>query len=366
MARIDTRWAWVLLVLMLAGCTEGDLSLQADEGPCLLEVHLTGVELTSDRAGTVPDVGTHLVRAGDGRFFTSTNDPGIVAVWSSEGEFLASVGNPGPGPEEFGTVRALSVDSQDRVHVLHSNTRWSLITSDLGVEPVATQPGLMHASSGNAALVGDSMVVVAGHDPGAPELQLHTVHAEEGTVASYRRLSMEYRAWMSLHPSVRWFREPGVVWTGPWQSSPHAYTLEQWSTDGELLQTVTREAEWLQEEPVGEDGTGPVRATAFDLQRFSDGLAYVSMRIPDPDEVHQDGRTLRFDLIDLVSGEVLASGRRRGSQAGEPTVLTSVFPGSGLGYRMEYDDAGLATAHILELELRPGPETTDERCSLAR
>ena len=101
-------------------CIEFDLALRLGsegEGPGLLTGSPTMQDVVQDRLG---------------RYWVGQSDE--IALFASNGEFLATIGREGQGPLEFLRARPFHLDSLNRVHVLDTNNmRLSVIGEDLSL-----------------------------------------------------------------------------------------------------------------------------------------------------------------------------------------------------------------------------------------
>lgn len=63
-------------------------------------------------------LGSRVTRDGRGRFYVApTGDPGKIAAFSSEGEYLQSIGREGDGPDEFRGIYGLATGPADSLYV---------------------------------------------------------------------------------------------------------------------------------------------------------------------------------------------------------------------------------------------------------
>jgi len=144
----------------------GDSVVVSDvDAPCTIEFREV-TRLVGPEGG--PDPREPVALGPGGTFVTSTYDPGQVAIWSPEGEFLRRVGHgPGSGPGEFPHVSSLLVDSDSVIHILPGMPLWHRYSwSGAFLETVRTPTG---ASTTGMTMTEDGTLItpaLTGPEPG--------------------------------------------------------------------------------------------------------------------------------------------------------------------------------------------------------
>lgn len=154
-------------------------------------------------------------------------------------------------------------------------------------------------------------------------------------------------------------------WAAPWWGSPKGITLEEWSAEGVLLRTVTPELDWFPDElSPPEPGKRPPPRIA--IHEDGRGFLLVSSVVPnedwrwleDPVERSNDALEyemfdFRYDLVDVESGRVVASGIMDLEHDEDEHAFWGLFPGTRMAYRRRTTDEGLRAMEIVEFGFGP-------------
>ena len=129
-------------------------------------------------------------------------------------------------------------------------------------------------------------------------------------------------------------------WAGykvPLADEPEGYVLEEWGTDGELRRTVRRTLSGYRWHEDREESSS-MRL----LHADPDGLLYVLLR--------RGGETV-FEVIDALSGALLASEAFPSEERQALGVPTRFFRGGRFGYRRDEGPEALPVVEIIEVTL---------------
>lgn len=350
--------------------------------PCTFRTVDTPVELRADEAGRVAGIGSRILRAPDGRFFTTWRTE--VSVWSADGRFIRNIGGQGGGPGEFFGAPKLFFDAAGRLFALDRN-RWTVYSPSLellGTRSVAESqfggPGSRHDTDG-ATLLDDGTFLsgdLSAHGAGS-YFVIWDVAQGRGAPAS------------SSPPVIRTFDpvrqgEAGAAyraigyaggdtfWAGPpMMTSGRGYELELWRTDGTKLRTIRREVSWFPQRPNGGRGRAgvdvppPPGVGGILVDRA--GLLYVFVTVPNEHwrpPRREDGSPppprppnppdpadIYMDVIDPEAGVLLASAGPMPYGEAIARLPITGFRGTSWGYRVGETSDGLSFARILEHQL---------------
>ncbi|TVP56830.1 MAG: hypothetical protein EA351_07325 [Gemmatimonadales bacterium] len=308
--------AALALVLSLLAC-DPDASqpaIQPDlvetDGLCRLVFEPTGLTLESDLEGSIPDpVANAAALDGEGRFYTRTSAPGVVARWTPEGEFDAAVGAPGEGPQEFDPIVRMYLGAGDTIHVLH-RARWSMIAPDLSVHFVARVDALAGpAVQGSEISVDGRLMLPMLH----PEQGVYGVGIidREGELAHFVEAPDADPMIWEMGVGIARIEGSNEFWVGPTQHDQDHYVLERWSPEGERLERIERRIDWIPDEalPI------PRQPVSMWLHRHPGSAISVSAMVPIPsldqgafENMPSMTRTFhRLEVLDPGSGELLVS-----------------------------------------------------------
>ena len=340
------------------------------EAPCRLVFRPTGVRLEAVADGSRPDPGNNVVRDGRGRYY-SANANGFltnIAVWSPEGEFLTYFGRTGEGPGEFpgtGSILAIYVDGHDQLHVWAPGS-WSVFSPDHEfLRRHATQANRLINSEPFAAVL-DNGEVLTGSGWESDGQTFFRIVRPDGTLL---------RAFGPVGPEVAWddsqppqmlvtLGRGNTFWAAanrPLTEDWEGWVAEQWTLDGELRRVIRRRVPGYEMFEANRNASG---ATAFVHSDDEAGLLYVAFaemtqrgrdRARDPANITREERlgglmTLRLEMVDLRSGELLASD----VYPAEETVTflpRRLFRGAMQGYVYTETEAGLPLVEIVAIEL---------------
>ena len=320
------------------------------EYPCILQFEPTGVVIRPDPEGAHPDPGGQLATQTDGMYYTSTPRGGQVLAWSEDGEFLRTIGTPGPGPGELGSGSYPAVDMHGVVHVIdRGQRRWTRYAPDgtfLSVTPLA-----LNANPISSALISPDTLLIA--DPGSPtpgtEGQFHLLGSGGQVLSAFGRIPT------ATPPRGHYARNisPGgdnSFWAGPLYGTPE-YLLEEWSLAGTLKRQIRRHVSWFAEAAgrnpaVLPDGT-PGRIPLIIRPFLGSGGHLIVMTTNIPlDDSEGD---IWYEVIDPDSQLVLASLKI----ASEYPVSFDLEPGTEKGFRTVRDESGFVSYEILRYSLSP-------------
>lgn len=99
---------------------------------CPLSIELEPVvTLGADGAGPLLGTQTRVVRSSSGHYIAApTYDPGVIAVYDAEGQFVRTIGRIGDGPGEFREIVDLTIAEGDTLVVTDVGQRLSIFDSD--------------------------------------------------------------------------------------------------------------------------------------------------------------------------------------------------------------------------------------------
>ena len=178
-----------------------------------------------------------------GRFFVTARRP-YFWVFDSSGRVTHRIGRSGEGPGEFSNITGIAVGQADSIFVLDGILqRVSVYTPDLAL---ARTFRLGFSENGPELFVGPSLVVNSGiHTEERVGLPLHVLDRDGRMTRSFGSLiGGVYRADMQEIIDQRKLGPSDA--DSFWAARTNQYLIEQWSTDGRLLQTLRREAPWFE------------------------------------------------------------------------------------------------------------------------
>jgi hypothetical protein len=245
----------------------GDSVVVSDlDAPCTIEFREV-VRLVGPDEG--PDPREPVALGPEGTFVTPTYDPGEVAIWSAQGEFLRTVGEgPGEGPGEFPHVSSLLVDSDSTIHILPGHPYWHRYAwSGAFLETVRTPTA---ASTTGMTMAEDETLItpaMTGTQPG------FFVWPRGADGVRFVEVADPFQT--ERGPANRFVRAaPGV---GVWSVYLQHYILSLHDPSSfEIVAQVARDVEWF-------PGEGASPAIIFDFTVDDRGLLWVLIWVDAPD-----------------------------------------------------------------------------------
>ena len=284
--------------------------LAATDGQCQLVFEATGLTMESDLEGSIPDpVANTGVLDGEGRFYTRTSEPGVVARWTPEGEFDAAVGSFGEGPQEFDPIMRMHLGAGDTVHVLHG-ARWSMIAPDLSVHFVARVDALAGPAMQGSEIGADGRLMLPMLHP-AQDVYGVGVFNREGELDIFLEAPDADPLVWGTGVGIARIEGSREFWVGPTQHDQDHYVLERWNLEGEPLERIERRIDWIPDEAL----TIPRQPVSMTLLRHPNRALSVATRLPLPSldqgaSENRPGMTRTFsrlEVLDPGSGELLVS-----------------------------------------------------------
>jgi hypothetical protein len=342
----------------------------------------SSVALRADADGKIPDFGIGVVRARDGRLYTSTRH-GQVAVWNSSGGFVEMIGMAGPGPGEFASgALQLHLDPRGFLYARDNNHRWSVFSASHQFVRSYSAVGMGYDAR-RSVFVDDGTFLTAdlgsaqraefffrvfdfakeGELPATPNPRSGSGGYLPTLVRSFvpipdaeRRIPGAYLSRLVSYSGGRTF------WAGPPMNGGRGYELQQFSTDGVLRRTIRREVPWFPRgadiRPPQQEG-GPEQRPPGSITVLHDdgtGVLFVSVAVPSSrwragTRNADDRYDFYVEAIDGDAGVVLASsGPLRSSEVSQKYVH-SFFPRSRQGYRRVEMADGLPAIRLVEARL---------------
>ncbi len=324
--------------------------------PCTLEFAPTGVIIQSNEQGRWPDPAGPIVQDSRGFFYSNTTTPGMLAIWSTGGQFLRTLGSLGEGPGEL-TSGALSlwVIEGDTLLVRDNRFQWSFFAPDHQFVRRFREVGFIgighFAHPLDDGRFAGSATSRVGLEP-VPAIRIVSRTGQiEGEIGPLDSVS---RGLITRSSS---YAGGTSIWLGPPTETASPYVLEEWSFDNRPLRRIERAASWYNPASTVE-GLAPtpsVRSVYVD----SLGLLLVlttSRRPgvrPGTDTLPQNLRyypvEYHLEVLDPDAMEVLASRIVRSSEISSPFA-----GGTRTGVRRITDSTGLEHFDIVRWQLR-GP-----------
>ena len=348
-----------------------EVTLDQDrEFPCRVVAVESPLQLRPSLDGTRPDPFWYtLARDSQGRIYsggTPQTGHGTVLVWTPDGQFEGTLGRPGQGPGELsarGILGHIAVGRGDSLFV-KDDARWSVFDGSHRFARVVSGPAIRvrYGRQSTRLLPTGEFLIAEPASGGAADRWFHIADAEGNWVRSFgpkQASSLPEGPYRALA-----FDGDSTFWAAPPNGAPDGYVLEQWTTGGRLLRTITRDVGWL-EDARADHQPGQQPLPSFNHLILDDrGLLWVAMAVKDPRWVPTPPETplgaqtpehelydVRYEVIDPVRGRVLTSGWVERPDSAGP--LVPVFPGSRLEYARVTDSLGLETLQFYELVLVP-------------
>ncbi len=295
------------------------VAVRDDQPSCQIELE-TAVRLVPP--GMEPDMlaGSLLSRREDGVLVSSLVGENALAVWDSTGRFVRRVGRSGAGPGEFASGIQPGFSSGDTLYVIDNSQQLSVFDSDFRFVRRTLQPHA-HRPPNYWFVADDGRRFVS--PPPAETLTHHVAEVDAAGVV--RRLLVPTApgtTGASLAGVERLLAYGGgeTFWLGPAPEPKQQYQVQEWSLDGVLERTITREAAWFVPHIPGQDpSTVNPPSTYFALLQIDDnGMLHTAIRLTDPKSALARPRgarklsiserfDVRWEILDPRSGTLLAS-----------------------------------------------------------
>ena len=348
-----------------------EILVDARETPCRIVFRPTGVRLEAVADGSRPDPGRSVVRDGRGRYY-SANAPGFltnISVWGPDGAFLTHLGGTGQGPGEFpgtGTILAIYLDGHDQLHVWAPGS-WSVFSADQEFRRRYPAPAtrLLNREPMAAVLYDGTVLTGSGRDSDGENF-FRIVHPDGTHLHSFGPVDPGIE-WDEYQPPEKHISYDGGItfWaaaTQPLTEDWEGWVAEEWTLDGELRRTIRRRVPGYEMFEANGNVSG---ATPFLHADDDAGLLYVGFaeltpqgrdRARDPARITPEERrsglvTVRLEMLDLRSGELLASDAYPADWELQTFMPWGHFPGTMEGYVYKETEAGLPVVEIVAIEL---------------
>lgn len=331
-------------VLALMACTSSanaqDVRLVPDCSSCLSIAFDTIATIGSPTDPVLLDAFSRIAQAANGDFaFTSRVLPGQVAIYDSNGVFQKVVGVEGGGPGEFRQPEIMPGPGDLLWIVDPANTRITELLPN-------GRLGESFRVSGNISWtveVEDSRLIASGFLPVAdqPSRPLHVLSPGGGVVTSF---GVWPNASLRIGPRLAAGRDH-TVWSVP----PNEYELTQWSSAGERLMRLEREASWFSP---WREAQAQGNAVVMRLRVDENGLLWVFGRVPANDQLPKmtleswnDNFDVVIEVIDPNAASVVAA------ETFDAAWLYPI-PGSSLAYSPRQTTGGYVFFDILRPYVR--------------
>jgi hypothetical protein len=316
------------------------------------EIHFEDVvTIRGDSSRGWPSPGDAAARDSKGRFYTSIVDNNSsIAVWSSSGEFIRTIGRPGEGPGEIPTGSVppiLLVDSRDFLHVRTMGFVYTLFDS------LHEFSARQRVTAGGEAVMAGGVLLTGTRLRGSPHQ--FTVSDATGTLRAFGELppgalstpnATARRAISGVNDSL--------FWAGPMNGYAQGYTLELWSLSGTRRGVLQRDASWYSEardpgvQPKNIDADGGI--LVFTWQRNDNWRVITDRELQR--ELVGTMQDIYIELIDPDAGVVLGTKVIPLTAIINGSAPSSFFRGTRLGYRSVEDSLGFRTIHVVRYALK--------------
>ena len=356
------------LVLCIACGGDASVSSCAAGEDCRIEfVHVATVG-ADDVPGALVHDGPVMSRLYDGRFIIfDPRDRVGLKLYDTNGEFVRIIGRPGGGPGEYSLPwhHPLTTDG-DTLRIIEGlSRRITLLTADgesvIETRPFGVSPALEVLFLEDGRYVANG-TVVESDGRGYP---LHLVSAQGERVRSFGADTPIY--FNAEEAALQRSLSTGADGT-IWAAHRVSYTIEQWDTLGNLLDTVEPESDWFPQRqeirmPRGPDDSPPphlVNGVWHD-----DRLVWIATHVPSPEWQERmeplprppipgalnyrlkspqiDLWMTRFEAFDLETRQVVAT-------ADHPSGVDE-FLGGGYFYTISLNEWDVPFAEVWRLRL---------------
>jgi hypothetical protein len=242
----------------------------------------------------------------------SSSLKGSIAVYSSIGTLLRTIGRRGQGPGEFEGAADVVFDGSELIVWDRVLKRFSVFDSSFSFQ---RSFAFVHAmrSSDDVVVTGNSIVISS----------LYQSRSLPGVVAVLRSDGKGPPIAVSPEPagtSESLMRrliarsEGGRFWAGAWNQ----YLIQQFDTSGAMVASFSREVPWFRpwSEPGNPQTTVPV-GQMLGVHEDREGLLWIAIAVADPKWDHETARAgdveviydLMLEVFDPASGRILATSR---------------------------------------------------------
>lgn len=294
--------------------------------PCTMVASNSGPRLVG--SDSISDVGAVTARNSRGLYFSTAYIGGQLVVRDSTGSFVTTIGRPGNGPGEFakGKITGLFIDGGDSIHVRHNLQLWSVFDS-AGTYVRRTSAANMGLNPRTTHFLPDGNLLVAMRSR-SNDGYFSIVDRDGKTLKSFGPIASEDSLDIYVFRSTA-LTDHGTFWAAPRPGSAMGYALEEWSLDGTLVRTLSRDVPWYKPGKTVEP-TWPEKppASIRNIHADSSGILFVELMIPkEPWTATAETSpsliptffTHRYEAIDTRTGTLLAS------QDGEAGLIPSGF-----------------------------------------
>lgn len=315
--------------------------------------------------GSVPDPGHQLAVLESGRVVTTIDGlNGTLAVWSTAGEFMYTLGRPGHGPGEIAPrgTSLLLAGYGDTLFVLDASNRWSVFDSAGAFVRTFLGTGTGRYS-GSVILAGDFILTGGGLSGAASAHSFQVADRAGVTVHSFGDIATGDVSDAFPVPARKVAAAGnGSFWALPAHGQRGGLVLERWTIDGRRERRLTYDLPWLPANGYRDPGDPqePVLPEYEYLNVDSGGLVWIAVSVRDrrwrrtPAALRQQRAQELYDGRLLVaseeSGEVLASHLYDGPEDPMPPFARMV-PGTRLSYRSVRDENDRSRIEFFHLAL---------------
>jgi hypothetical protein len=297
----------------------------------------------------------YLARDGRGRLF-SFAEAGVVGVWDSTGVFIQTLGRPGDGPGELvGYVSAIP-GPDGRIHLRDNRPSWSVFGTDLRFVRRVSAP----------FTTADAMAFLDNGDLAVSPPPDRLMDYRFAIVDSLGAIRKKFGQLRPLNPAgARPEEYESLIASAGgerfWAASPYRYEFEEWSTDGTLIRTIRREADWFPDRvSVDEIDDEAPKPFLVRIRMSKSGLLWAVTKVADrnwsrppvrgEDTSPWDRVDFMVEVIDTRSGVLVASFR-----ADQPIEALAGFLDDEHAYRITESEYGVQTFHLFRYGLSRAP-----------
>ncbi len=327
--------------------------------PCSIVVRPTSVQLRADEGGTIEGIGRSVARFASGEYATAFRER--IQFWSATGRPLGQHGQRGAGPGEmsigtkqlFTRADTLWIRDGFLLHAMLPSGR--VIGSVKVTAPMQGMEGTVLLDDGRLLTVGVSGS--AGNQFHLTRLVLSQKGNQEQPI-SFGPLGRDERSAATDAQRALGYNGGQTFWAGSlWLPATGYYEIEQWSTEGRLLQRLRRTASWFLGGTSGARSPADRPPPAIPVAHLdSSGYLWVVAVTPtarwSPTARMDSTMEVRLDAIRLSDGLLVATLGPVLYRDALATLPSSFFPGSRHGVRIEENEVdGLPLARVVELWL---------------